>query len=280
MSEYTEALSELAELPRRLEERLAHSKREVMQERRRREQEAAAYVAEHEAVLNRLEEILGRARSEGVDLDAAGGVDRERTAGDAGAEPLEYARQLVGRLDRALADLRHTRQSLAAEEATLSEEERRRISEERRRHELQELRRGERWEKARQGSVGLLAALAAAAAVGMLAGAIGAVAVVVVPILAAAACFGLASTALSTLPALAVRRATGSIPTEVAAPPRESRLAAAGFAAAGLGLSGAGMTALGFAAGAPSSVTVVASVFTLCGAAALAAVWLVLPRLK
>lgn len=140
MSEYTQALAELASLPRRLEQQLAQAEREAAAERARREREIAAVAAEHEAVVSRLETMLERARNEGVAV-GAGRAGDAAPGGEATADPVEYARQLVERLEQALDRFVYTRDALAAEETKLDEEERRRAAEERRRREQEEARR-------------------------------------------------------------------------------------------------------------------------------------------
>jgi hypothetical protein len=278
MSAYTEALSELVALPRSLEEQLTRAKREIERDRDRREGEIAVYVEEHQAVLVRLEQILDRAKSEDVELNSDTLVDGNHADDGASADPLEYARQLVARLDEALANLLYTRDALRAEQDALSEDERKRAAEERRRRELDELRRDEYWQRAGQGTNGLVAALLAATAAGVLAGVVGSVAMLLVPALAAVLCFGLATAVSSTLPALAVQRATGSTPPSPAAPPRETRLAAAGYAAAALTASALAVAAVGLASGAPSPLPAVATLFAAAGAAVLASIWWFLPR--
>lgn len=278
MSEYTQALTELVALPPRLEERIAVSQREVAAERKRREREIEKLAGEHSEVVSRLEAVLERARGEGVDLDEGREADEERS-GDPSADPIAYAQQLVGRLEEALNHFRYTRDALAAEEAKLSDEERRRVAEERRRHEREELRRAEQWEKARQGTVGLWAALAAAVALGLAGGPLGSPAVLAVPVFVAVAAAGLAMGIASTLPALALRRATGSEPPLPAAPPRETRLAAVGYAAAALAGSGLGVAITAFATGA-AAPGLGALALALVGFAGTAAVWWTLPRAK
>jgi len=278
MSEYTQALAELAALPRRLDERIARSKREVAAEREKREGEIEAVAREHGEVVSRLEAVLARARGEGVDLSEGREAGEERH-GDGSADPIAYARQLVTRLEEALNHFRYTRDALAAEEAKLSKEERERAAEERRRHEREQLRRAEQWEQARQGAIGLAVGLVVALIVGLAVGLAGSPAVLVVPVLAAAAGFGLATAVTSTLPALAVRRATGSEPQLPTAPPREARLGAGGYAAAALAGSGLGaaLTALANgSAGAALGALALAAV----GLVGIAAVWWVLPRAK
>ncbi|HVD86063.1 MAG TPA: hypothetical protein VNB59_01520 [Solirubrobacterales bacterium] len=278
MSEYTQALAELVELPWRLDERIARSKREVAAERERREREIATAAHAHGEVVAKLEAVLERARGEGVDL-GEGRQSGEGRDGDAGADPVAYAQQLVGRLEEALNHFRYTRDALAAEEAKLSEEERRRLAEERRHREREELRRAEQWERARQGTVGLWMALGATAAIGLAAGALGSAAALALPALAAAAGFGLAMGVVSTLPALAVGRATDSEPPLPSAPPRERRLAAAGYAAAALASCGIGTAITALATGA-AGAGLGAMALALIGFAGIATVWFVLPRAK
>jgi F0F1-type ATP synthase assembly protein I len=278
MSEYTQALAELVALPPRLEERIARSQQEVAAERKRREREIEKVAGEHSAVVSRLEAVLGRARGEGVDLGEGREAGEERH-GDLSADPVAYAQQLVGRLEEALSHFRYTRDALAAEEEKLSEEERKRAAEERRRREREELRRAERWEKARQGTVGLRLALAAAVLVGLAAGALGSPAVLAVPVLVALAAAGLAMGVASTLPALALSRTTGSQPASPAAPPRETRLGAAGYAAAALAGSGLGLALTALATGA-AATGFGALALAAAGFAGSAAVWWALPRAK
>jgi ABC-type multidrug transport system fused ATPase/permease subunit len=277
MSEYTEALAELAALPRQLEARIERAQREVAAERARREGEIDAVAEEHRAVVSRLEAVLQQARGEGVDFKE-GGTGEERDAASS-ADPIEYAKQLVGRLEEALRNFRYTRDSLAAEEAKLSEEERRRLAEERRRRERAELRRAEQWERARQGTVGLLVALGVAFVVGLAIGLIGSAGMLALPPLAAVAGFGLAMGVVSTLPGLAVRRASGSEPQLPSAPPRESRLAALGYAAAMLSSCALGLTISALAGGA-SAVGFGGLGLVAGGLLAAALVWAILPRAK
>jgi ABC-type multidrug transport system fused ATPase/permease subunit len=277
MSEYTEALAELAALPRQLEERIERSRREVEAERARREREIDAASHEHREVVARLEAVLEKARGEGVDFKVDGGARSERAT--AGADPVEYARQLVGRLEEALSHFRYTRDALASEEAKLSEAERKRAAEERRRRERAELRRSERWEQARQGTVGLLVALGAATVAGLAIGLLGSAGVLALPVLAAAVGFGLAMGVASTLPALAVRRASGSEPSLPDAPSREARLGAAGYAAAMFFCSALGLAISGLAGGV-ATAAVGGVVMAVGGLLAMAAVWFVLPRAK
>jgi hypothetical protein len=277
MSEYTQALTELVALPRRLDEQIARSKRDVAAERERREREIEAVAHEHEEVVTRLEAVLEQARSEGVDFELGRHDGEERNG--ASADPVTYAQQLVGRLEEALNHFRYTRDALAAEEAKLSEEERRRAAEERRRREREELRRAEQREKARQGTVGLLVALGVAVVAGLVAGLIGSPAVLVLPILAAAAGFGLATGVASTLPALAVRRASGSEPALPTAPPRESRLGAGGYAAAVLAGCALGMAITALVSGAAATGWGALGM-AIIAAAGLALVWSALPRAK
>jgi hypothetical protein len=280
MSEYTKALTELVALPGQLDRQLSRAEQEVAAERRAREQEIEEYVAEHEAVLARLEATLQRARSEGVDL-GLDGRDGEDDPVTLSADPVEHAGQLVTRLEEALTHLLYTRRALAAEEDSLSEEEKRRAAEQRRKREREELQRAEQWERARQGTVGLAIALVLATVAGMVAGAVGSPAAILgVAAAATLACLVLAQASTSTLPALAARRATGSLPPTPAAPARESRLGSVGHAAAGLCLTGLGATAIGLVSGAPSGAVAVAGALTTVGAMVMVAVWLLLPRAK
>ncbi len=280
MSEYTKVLTELVELPGRLDSELAHSEQEVAAERKAREREIGAYTEEHEAVLAKLEAILRRARAEGFELDAgAAGAGDDQVA--VSADPVEHARQLVTRLEEALDHLLYTRKALAAEQASLSEEEKQRAAEDRRKRERAALQLGERWERARQGTAALLIALGVAAVAGMAAGAVGSAAAVIgVAAVAALACLLAVHTVASTLPALAARRATGSLPAAPEAPPREARLGRAGYAAAGLGLPGLGALLAGLVAGAASSALAAAALLTVVGATVTVVVWLLLPRAK
>lgn len=246
MSEYTKALAELVALPGELDRRLARSEQEVAAERKRREQQIEAYVAEHEAVLARLEATLARARAEGIGSSGEPVPERE---GKLGSDPLEQAAQLVDRLDEALSQALYTRRTLEAEEAMLTEAERKRAAEERRRREREELQRGEAWERARQGSTGLGLALGVAATVGLIAGAISGAAVVVVALLTVVAGVGLFASVDSTLPALAVRLATGSMPPSPSAPSREFRFAGGAYVAMALGASGLGACLTGLVTG-------------------------------
>jgi hypothetical protein len=248
MSEYLQALAELAALPRQLEQRIERSRREIEAERERREREIDGAEQEHREVVARLEAVLKEARGEGIDPRAAA-ADPERDAA-ATADPVEYARQLVGRLEEALRNFRYTRDALAAEGAKLGEEERRRAAEERRRRERAELRRAEQWERARRGTVGLGAALALALAVGLGLGAVGSPAALALPPMAAIAGFGLVMGIVSTLPALAVRQASDSEPFLPEAPPRERRLAAVGYAAAMFSCAAFGVAISALAGGA------------------------------
>lgn len=268
MNEYSQALAELALLPGLLEERLARSRREVEAERGRREAEIAQVAREHEAVVSRLEAVLERARAEGVEIGQApnGGGRDDRS----GADPVEYARQLVGRLEEALAHFTHTRDALAAEEKKLGAEEHRKAAEERQRREREELRRGEQWEQARQGTIGIALGLAAAAVAGILAGLTGSPGALLVPVLAAAACFAQTITVTSTLPALAARRAGGSMPLLPAAPPRETRMAATGIAATALALCATGTLVTALPGAAPGSLVSGALLLVAAGIAGLA----------
>src|SRR4051794_10538833 len=275
MSEYTQALAELAALPRRLDEQIARSKREVAAERERREQEIEAAAREHEQVVSQLEAVLVRAHGEGVDFQVAA-ADPPRDAASS-ADPIDYARQLVGRLEEALDHFRYTRDALAAEEAKLSEEERQRLAEGRRRRELEELRRAEQWERARQGTIGLGLALVVALTAGLASGLAGSPAILALPLLAAAAGLLLAKATVSTLPALAVRRATGTQPSLPSAPARESRLAAAGYAAAMLASCGLGQAATGLLVGG-LGVGLGGLGLASAGFAATALIWVSLPR--
>ncbi|MGV1049824.1 MAG: hypothetical protein ACOYD4_15020 [Solirubrobacterales bacterium] len=277
MSEYTKALADLVALPGRLDRQLASSEREITAERKRRERQIESYVGEHEAVLARLEATLERARGEGIGSGERAEGERQVKLG---ADPLEQAAQLVGRLDEALNEALYTRAALEAEEAALSEAERKRAAEERRRREREELRRGEAWERARQGTTALTLALGAAAAAGLIGGAISAAAVVAVAVMVALGCFGLLATVTSTLPALAVRRATGSMPTSLSAPSRTARLAAGGYVAAALGATGLGALLTGLATGAGGAAIVVALVLAAVGVIVTVSIWLMLPRAK
>lgn len=279
MSEYTEALSELVALPGRLDERLARSEREVAAERKRREDEIEAVAREHEGVVARLEAVLARARAEGVDLSAAKATDGSPEPSLSG-DPIEYTQQLVGRLEEALAHWVYTRDALAAEEEKLSEEERRRAAEERRRREREELHREEQWERARQGTRGLLVALGIVTAAGAVAGLPGAAAVLSLPLIVAPICFALATAVASTLPARAVERAGGTMPRLPAAPPRERRLAAGGYAASGAGLCALGMALTGFLSGAEAVASIGALAWALGAGIALSLVWAILPHHK
>jgi hypothetical protein len=278
MSEYAQALAELTSLPGLLDERLARIEREVEAERRRREAEIEGATRDQEAVASRLETVLGRAREEGVRFDR--GEGSKRGDGDPlGADPIEYARQLVTRLEEALAHFTHTRDALAAEEAKLSESERRQAVEERHRREREELRRNEQWERARQGTVGILAGLVAATLIGFGAGFSGSPLVLAVPILAGLACLIQATVVTSTLPALAVQRASGSMPAFPGAPPREARMAAVGNAAAALALCAAAVSASAFATAA-GVVAPASLLLAVCGALGVAFVWTALPQRK
>lgn len=277
MSTYTEALTELVALPVELDRQLARSKQEVGAERERHERELAAFIAEHEAVLARLEATLERARAEGVATDAGASSDGGPDP-DTSSDPLELAQQMVARLDEALSRVLYTRKALAAEEASLSEEEKRRADEARRRREREEIRRGELWKRARQGTIGLGLGLAVAAVAGMVAGAVGPAAMVAVPLIAAAACLLQVTLTVSTLPALAVRRASGSMPPSPVVATREARLAAAGHAAAALGLAALGAAVVGLLSGGSAGSVIVAAAFAAAGAIVLAGIWLALPR--
>jgi hypothetical protein len=272
MSEYTQALSELVELPARLDAELARSEREVAAERKRREEQIESYVAEHETILARLETTLERAGAEGI--ASPGGVDRGPAR--LGSDPLEQAAQLVGRLDDALRQALYTRASLETEEAALSEAERKRAAEARRRREREELQRGEAWERAQQGTVGLALALVLAAAAGAAAGAVSAAAVALAALLVGLAAGGLCTAVSSTLPALAVRRATGSMPPLPSVPAREAHLAALAYAGAALSVTGVAALLTALASGvtplAPAAVILVGVTVTV------SVTWL-LPRL-
>lgn len=272
-----QALAELASLPRLLDERLARAGREVEAERGRREAEIEGATREHEAVVSRLEAVLARAREQGVQFDHSGAANGERRDSPLAADPIEYARQLVARLEEALAHFSHTRDALAAEEAKLSDRERRQAADERHRREREELRRREQWERARQGTVGVVAGLVAAAIVGLGAGLTGSPLAALLPVLAGVAGFVQAITVSSTLPALAVQRASGSMPALPLAPPGEARLAAVGNAAAALALCALGLaaTALSTAGG---GLAIVALLLAACGAAGVAFVWITLPQ--
>lgn len=276
MSDYLQSLAELVGLPRSLDERIARSKREVGAERERREAEIESVGREHEAVVSRLEGVLERAGGEDLEPRARAGSGDGSSA--ASADPIAYARQLVGRLEEALASYVYTRDALAAEEAKLSEAERRRAEEERLRREREELQRGEQWDRARQGNVGLLATLAVAAVVGLAVGAVGATAVLIAPVLVSGFCFAQAKAAVSTLPALAVRRASGSLPPLPVAPPREAGLAAAAHAGAGLALCALGVVVTAAATGAPSALLIGALGLIAIGLLCIAAVWSILPH--
>lgn len=278
MSEYTRSLAELAKLPRRLDERIARSKREIAAEREKREVEIEAVAREHGEVVSRLEAVLARAHDEGVDLSEGHKAGEERR-GNGSVDPVAYAQQLVTRLEEALDHFRYTRDALAAEEAKLNEKERDRAAEERRRREREELRRTEQWEKARQGTIGLAIGLATAVVVGLAVGLLGSLAVLVVPVLTAAAGFGLAMAVASTLPVLAARRAAGSEPRLPTAPPREARLGAGGYAASALAGCGLGVVVTAFASGA-AGTALGALALAAVGFAGIAAVWWVLPSAK
>ena len=227
-------------------------------------------------MVSRLEAVLERARGEGVELGRA--PNGEPRDDPLAADPVEYARQLVGRLEEALAHFVHTRDALAAEEARLGEDERRKVAEERRRREREELRRGEQWEQARQGTVGIVLGLVAATIAGAVAGLAGSPVALAVPVLAAAACFAQAITVASTLPALAVRRASGSIPRLPVAPPREARMAAAGNAAAALSLCAAGLAMTAFPSVGVCPLSVGSLLLVACGIAGIACAWIALPQ--
>lgn len=274
MSEYTKALAELVALPGELDRRLARSEQEVAAERDRRERQIEAYVAEHEDVLARLEATLARARAEGI---GNGGEPEAEREGKLGSDPLEQAAQLVGRLDEALSQALYTRRTLEAEEAMLTEAERKRAAEERRRREREELQRGEAWERARQGSTGLGVALGVAATAGLIAGAISVAAVVVVALLAVVAGATLFATVSSTLPALAVRRATGSMPSSPVAPAREFRLAGVTYVAAVLGASGLGACLTGLVTGG-SGTAIAGAGLAVLGLIVTVSILVLLPR--
>jgi hypothetical protein len=277
MSEYTKALAELVALQGRLDQQLAQTGKQSAADRRRSEGEIESHLEEHEAVLARLEATLARARAEHVD----GGADAARPApAGVGADPLDQSSQLVTRLEGALDQVLHTRRALAAEEAAMSEEEKRRAAEERRRRERDGLRRDEAWERARQGSNGLLAALAVFTVSGLIAGAVGFGGVLAVPLIAAAVGWGLTMRLESTLPALAVRRAGGAMPQQPSAPPRESRLAGAAYAAVALGLAGLGALLAALATGSEIVVLLLATAFTLAGITVTVCIWVSLPRAK
>lgn len=277
MSEYAQALAELAALPRQLEEQVERSRRGIEAERARRESELDAAEQEHRAVVARLEAVLEQARREGIDPED-GAPGSGRSAAES-ADPVEYARQLVGRLEEALRNFRYTRDTLAAEEAKLSEEERSRAAEERRRRERAELRRAEQWERARRGTVGLLAALAVAFVVGLGLGLVTSAALLALPLLAAAAGFGLAMGVVSTLPSLAVQRASGAEAALPEAPPREHRLAAAAYAGAMLACAASGL-AVSALVGGSSGIGLAALGLALGGLLLNTFVWWLLPRAK
>ena len=275
MSGYTEALTELAALPGRLQERLARSEREIAAERERRGAEIDAASREHKAVVERLEAVIVRARGEGVDLHAVAGEDHDPHLD---SEPVEYARQLVDRLEGALEHYVYTRDALAAEEEKLGEAERRRLAEERLRRERDELRRREEWERARQGTTGLLIGLGVVTAGGLVAGLLGTAAVLALPVAAALVCFALAAGTTSTLSAQAVRRAAGTMPLLPDAPARETRLAAAGYAAAALGLCALGIGLTSSASGIDATLAI--GVLVLCAGSitGLGLIWALLPQ--
>lgn len=275
MSEYTKALAELVALPGQLDRRLARSEQEVAAERDRRERQIEAYVAEHEAVLAGLEATLARARAEGIGNGGRSEAERE---GKLGSDPLEQAAQLVGRLDEALSQALYTRRTLEAEEAMLTEAERKRAAEERRRREREELQRGEAWERARQGSTGLGLALGVAATAGLIAGAISVAAVVVVALLSVVAGAALFATVSSTLPALAVRRATGSMPPSPSAPSREVRLAGVAYVAAALGASGLGACLTGLLTGGGGTAIAAGAGLAILGLIVTVSILVLLPR--
>jgi hypothetical protein len=275
MSEYTKALTDLVAVPAHLDAKLARSEQEAAAERQRREERIKAYATEHKEILARLEATLARARTEGI---ANWPDEQGKRSARLGADPLEQAAQLVGRLDEALRETLYTRAALEAEEATLSEAERKRAAEERRRREREALRRGEAWERARQGTAGLMLALAGAAVAGGIAGTISTGAVVIAALLVALACAGLFAVVSSTLPVLAVRRATGSTPPSSTAPAREARLA--GLAYAGTGLAATGLGAL-IASLASGNTPLPAAAVTAVGVAITVSIyWLILPRVK
>jgi hypothetical protein len=95
--------------------------------------------------------------------------------------------------------------------------------------------------------------------------------------LAGAAGFVQASTVTSTLPALAVQRASGSMPVLPLAPPAEARLAAVGNAAAALALCAVGLAATAFPT-VGGALPIVALLIAACGAAGVAFVWIALPQ--
>ncbi len=276
MSEYTRALSDLVSMQRRFEEQIARSKREVGAERERREAQIESAAEEHEAVVSRLEAVLVEARAQGLDFQPGAAPTDEHPDAPL-ADPVEYARQLIGRLEEALANFSYTRDALAAEEGKLSEAQRRQAAEERQRREREELRREEQWEKARQGTTGLVVALIGASAVGMAVGLTGSPPVLVLPVLVAGACFALVTSVVSTLPALAARRASGSMPPLPAVPPREERMAAAGYAAAGVALCSLGMALTSLSSGSDGALPSGALFLTVCGIAGVISVWTLLP---
>ncbi len=277
MSDYLEALAELAALPRQLEEQIERDRRRVEAERARREGEIAAAAERHREVVARLEAVLEQARSEEVEVPP--GTERAKPGPASSSDPVDYARQLVGRLEEALRSLRYTRDALAAEEAKLGDEERRRAAEERRRRERAELRREEQWERAHQGTVGLAIALALVFAAGFGCGFLGPTGVTAAAVIATLAGLGLAVGVPSTLPALALQRVGGSEPRQPVAPPREARLAAVGYAGAALGLVALGGAISAFAAVGPAA-GFVALGLALVGLLTTLLVWLALPRTK
>ena len=277
MSEYTQALSDLVSMQRHLEERIARSAREVGAERERREAQIERAAAEYEAVVSRLETVLAEARGQGLDFQASAAPTDEHRDAPLAADPVEYARQLIGRLEEALAQFSYTREALATEAANLSEEQRRRVAEERRRREREELRRGEQWEKARQGTIGLVVTLGVATAAGIAFGLTGSSLALALPVLVAGACFAQAISVLSTLPALAARRASGSMPPLPSAPPREKRIAAAGYAAAAMALCSLGAALTAFSNGSDGALPFGSLLLAVCGTAGVVSAWALLP---
>jgi hypothetical protein len=271
VSEYADTLRELAALPESLEHRLDGFKLASGEERRRREREIEAHAAEHRAVIARLGEILERARAEGVEVGSGNGGD-----GEVSSDPVEYASQLVGRLEATLDDVLHTRQALAAEESRRREEERRGAKETRRRREAGEQSRERQWTNAREGSWWLAAALAIEAIAGAVAGVSDSVAAaVVVPLVAALVGVALAARLPSELQAWAVWRASGTMPATPAAPPRESRLALVAYAGASAGLTGLLAAGAGLGSGGAAAAGALMAALGLLTAGA---VWVALPR--
>lgn len=272
MRAYGDILQELVELPQQLTRQQAAFEQAIAAEQRKREAEIESYTAEHQAMLDKLAALLQRARAEGITIGSADG-----NAGELSSDPVQYASQLVSRLEEALDHILHTREALVEEERRLGEEERRRAEEERRRREAGEQGRQRQWENAREGSVWLAAALAIEAVAAAVAGATGSVAAIaVVPLLAAAIGVALARQLPSIVPARAVWRASGTMPSTPVAPEREAWLGALAYGGVCAGLAGLLAASVGIATGASGAG--VGALMAALGLLTVGVIWMVLPR--